>query len=151
MKKVYLMAVIAILGLLLSSDAFAQPGMKWRGGGGWGAGNSYGRMYDPKTVETVSGEVVKVDKIMPMKGMSYGIHLLIKTEKEEISVHLGPAWYIENQDVKIEPKDKIEIKGSRITFQGKPAIIAAEVKKGEEILKLRDDTGVPVWAGWRKR
>jgi hypothetical protein len=30
-----------------------------------------------------------------------------------------------------EPEgDKIELKGSRVTFAGKPAIIAAEVKKG---------------------
>jgi hypothetical protein len=28
---------------------------------------------------------------------------------------------------------------------GKPAIIAAQVKKGNEILKLRDENGIPVW------
>ena len=86
-----------------------------------------------------------------MKGMSYGAHLTVKTDKGAIAVHLGPGWYLENQDVKIEPKDKIEVKGSRITFQGKPAIIAAEVKKGDEVLKLRDENGFPVWSGWRRR
>ncbi len=116
MKKLYLMVVVGILSLLLSGSAFAQPGMKWRGGGGWGAGGSYGRMYDPNTVETISGEVVKVDKITPMKGMSYGVHLLVRTDSEDISVHLGPAWYIENQDVKIVSGDKVEIRGSKITF-----------------------------------
>ena len=48
---------------------------------------------------------------------------------------MGPGWFIENQDIKIEPKDKVEVKGSRITFEGKPAIIAAEVKKGDEYTK----------------
>jgi predicted Abi (CAAX) family protease len=76
---------------------------------------------------------------------------MVKTEKETISVHLGPGWYIENQDVKIEPKDKVEIKGSRITFQGKPALIAAEVKKGDKTLELRNESGFPVWSGWRRR
>lgn len=108
-------------------------------------------MYDPKTVETISGEVVSVDKISPMKGMRYGVHLMVKTEKETISVHLGPDWYIENQEIKIEPKKRVEIKGSRVTFDGKPAIIAAEVKKGEDVLKLRDEAGFPVWSGWRRR
>ncbi len=75
---------------------------------------------------------------------------MLKTDKETISVHLGPGWYIEKQDINIEPKDKIEATGSRITFGGKPAIIAAEVKKGDEVLKLRDENGFPVWAGWRK-
>ena len=68
----------------------------------------------------------------------------VKTDKETVSVHLGPSWYMENQDVKLEPKDKVEVKGSRITFGGKPAIIATEVKKG-------DEAGYPVWAGWRRR
>jgi hypothetical protein len=53
--------------------------------------------------------------------------------------------------VKIEAKDKVEVKGSKITFGGKPAIIAIEVKKGDEVLKLRDDAGFPVWSGWRRR
>ncbi|MBI3949498.1 MAG: DNA-binding protein [Acidobacteria bacterium] len=150
MKKIgTFIAVISILGLLLATESLAQKG-KWKGSGGWGMGTQYGRLYDPKTVETIHGEVVSVDRMTPMKGMYYGIHLMVKTDKEVISVHLGPGWYIENQDIRIEPKDKVEIRGSRITFEGKPAIIAAEVKKGEEILKLRDETGFPAWSGWRR-
>ncbi len=64
---------------------------------------------------------------------------------------MGPGWFIENQDIKIEPKDKVEVKGSRITFEGTPAIIAAEVKKGDDILILRDENGFPAWSGWRRR
>ena len=142
-------AVCAVLLLPLGPGALAQ-GMKWRGSGGWGPGSAYGRMYDSKTVETVTGEVVKVDRITPMRGMSGGVHLVVKTDKGDVSVHLGPQWYLENQDVKIEPKDKVEIKGSRVTMQGQPALIAAEVKKGDEVLKLRDDAGIPLWAGWRR-
>ena len=112
---------------------------------------STGRMYDPKTVETVKGEVVSVEKFTPAKGMSAGVHLLLKTGKETISVHLGPTWYLENQDAQVEPRDKIEITGSRLILDGKPVLIAAEVKKGDGVLKLRDENGVPMWAGWRKR
>jgi hypothetical protein len=143
-------AVLAILLLTSATDVLAQ-GMKWRGSGGWGPGGAYGRMYDPKTVETVAGEVVKVDRLTPMRGMSTGVHAVVKTDKEDLSVHLGPSWYLENQDVKIEPKDKVEIRGSRVTVQGKPALIAAEVKKGDEVLALRDEAGMPVWAGWRRK
>ena len=85
-----------------------------------------------------------------MKGMYNGIHLMVKTDKETISVNLGPEWYIERLDTKIEKGDKIEVKGSRVTLSGKPAIIAAEVKKGDSILVLRDSAGIPAWAGWRR-
>jgi len=151
MKK--LMTLIAImtvfgLGIFTASEAMAQRG---QGGGGWGQGSNYDRIYNPQTVETISGEVVSVDKITPMKGMNSGVHLVVKTDKETISVHLGPEWYIEKQDVEINPKDKIEVKGSRVTFEGKPAIIAAEVKKGNEVLTLRDASGFPSWSGWRSR
>jgi hypothetical protein len=151
MKRIVgVMAVIAVLALALAPAALAQGGPKWRGSGGWGPGSQHGRLYDPKTVETVSGEVVKVERITPMHGMSGGMYLTVKTDKEEVPVHLGPLWYLENQDVKIAPKDKVEIKGSRVTVQEKPAIIAAEVKKGDQTLKLRDEAGVPVWSGWRR-
>jgi hypothetical protein len=144
-------ATAAMLSLFSVTDALAQRDVMWKGGGGWGPGTPYGRRYDPRTVETISGEVVSLDRFTPNKGMGHGVHAMVKTDKETISVHLGPSWYIENQDVQIAAKDKIEVKGSRITFDGKPAIIAAEVKKGDDVLVLRDASGLPVWSGWRRR
>lgn len=145
-----LIGVVVALSLLLTSSMAFAVWKGWRGSGGWGMGTAYQRMYNPATVETLTGTVESVDKITPMKGMMYGIHLLLKTDKETISVHLGPGWYIERLDTKIEKGDKIEVKGSRVTMMGKPAIIAAEVKKGDNVLKLRDENGIPSWAGWRR-
>lgn len=136
--------------LLVVSLALAQPWKGWRGSGGWGMGTPYQRMYNPATVETISGTVEAVDKTTPMRGMHYGIHLLVKTDKETISVHLGPEWYLERLDTKIEKGDEVQVKGSRVTMMGNPAIIAAEVKKGDAVLKLRDDNGIPVWSGWKR-
>ncbi len=152
MRKV-LSLLVAVSLVLAASFAFAQPmkGWKgWRGSGGWGMGTQYQRMYNPATVETISGTVELVHRITPMKGMSYGVHLQLKTEKETISVHLGPGWYIERLDTKIEKGDKIEVKGSGVTMMDKPAIIAAEVKKGDNVLVLRDSAGIPAWSGWRR-
>lgn len=152
MKKTIMFSIMIALGTFFSlgMNSIAAGVHMWKGSGGWGHGSKFNTRYDPKTVETITGEVTRIDEISPMKGMSHGIHLLVKTDKEEISVHLGPAWFIENQDVKIEAKDKVEVKGSRITFSGKPAIIAAEIKKGDEMLNLRDEYGYPVWGGWRR-
>jgi hypothetical protein len=118
MRKVFLAGLVGLILGIAAADALAQrgPAMMWRGSGGWGPGTPYNKMYDPKTVETISGEIVDVDRITPNKGMSGGVHMNVKTEKETVSVHLGPAWYIENQDVKLQAKDKVEVKGSRITF-----------------------------------
>lgn len=150
-KLSVLFALVVIAGFLLSTQALAQPGMKLGGVGSWGPTGQYGSLYNPATVEEIAGEVVAVEKLTPTNEMTYGVHLILNTDKETISVHLGPSWYIENQDTTIDSGDKIEVKGSRITYGGKSAIIAAEVKKGNEILILRDKNGFPVWAGWRRR
>jgi len=147
--KRFIGLLVAVSMLLTASLAFAAW-KDWRGSGGWGMGSQYQKMYNPSTVETLTGTVEAVDKVTPMKGMDYGIHLLLKTDKETIPVHLGPGWYIERLDTKIEKGDKIKVKGSRATMMGKPVIIAAEVKKGESVLKLRDENGIPVWAGWKR-
>jgi hypothetical protein len=146
MKQVLCVAA-ALLVVFIGSTVFGQPS---RGSGGWGMKGSYQRMYNPGTVETIKGVVVAVEKVVPQKGMQYGIHLVLKTHKETIPVHLGPAWFIERQDTKIEKGDRVEVKGSRVTIGGKPAIIAAEVKKGNHVLSLRDSAGIPVWSGWRR-
>lgn len=111
---------------------------------------AYQRLYDPAKVETVSGEVVRVEMMSARKGPGKGIHLLLQTGQETIPVHLGPAWFVERLDTRLEKGDKVEVKGARVMFDGKPAIIAAEIKKGDAVLQLRDPAGVPVWSGWRR-
>ncbi len=140
----------ALLMVICATTVFASPWKGGQGSGGWGMGGAYQRMYNPATIETISGKVTSVDRITPMKGMGTGIHLQLKTDKETISVHLGPAWYIERLDARIEKGDSIEVKGSRVTVAEKTVIIAEEVKKGDALLKLRDDSGIPAWSGWRR-
>lgn len=147
-KRTGFVVVVALL--CTASLVSAQQWKGWRGSSGWGPGSSYTRMYNPQTVETITGTVEAVDRVRPAKGMSYGIHVTVKTDKGLVDVHLGPQWFIENQDVKIEPGDEIAVKGSRVIYQNIPTMIAAEVTKGSSVLVLRDDAGVPVWAGWRK-
>ena len=135
-------------------DGVAQPGRGGAGrggGGGWGAGSPYGRIYNPATVETVRGVVTSVEHFAPAKGMSYGVHAMVKTKRETISVHLGPGWFLENQDTLVAAGDALEVMGSRITYEGRPAIVAATVTRGDEVLTLRDGRGIPVWSGWRRR
>lgn len=141
--------------LCVSTVALGQANQdRPRGGpfrGGQGSGPAQGRFYDPKTVETLTGEVLNLDKIAGVTGTG-GIHANLKTDKgETISVHLGPAWYLDRQAMTIKPGDKVTVRGSRIVFDGKPAIIAAEITKDGQTLRLRDDNGVPAWAGWRRR
>jgi hypothetical protein len=151
-KRIAALLSMSILLILPAAEgAFAQESPRWKGSGGWGAKTPYTRMFDPKTIETVAGKVTAVDRIMPRQGMSPGVHLVIETDAGPIPVHLGPEWFLENQDIGFEPGDRVEVTGSKVEFQGKPAVIASEVRKGDEVLWLRDENGFPVWSGWRRR
>jgi hypothetical protein len=148
MKPSALMAGAVVMFSLLVVQPLHAQGGKGRAGAG-------GRLYDPKTVETVTGDVVRVDQVSRQggqgRGGGHGVHVLLKTDQGDIPVHLGPSWYMEKQALQVAPNDKIEVRGSRVTVDGKPAIIAAEVKKGDQVLKLRDDNGVPLWSRQGRR
>lgn len=141
--------IIALLAIgivaFATARAGAQPGPP--PGRGPGPRGSAARTYDPKTVETVTGDVVEVEHVSSQRAGG-GVHLTLRTEDQKtLAVHLGPAWWVDRQSVKLAPEDHIEVKGSRVTVDGQPAIIAAEVKKGAATLVLRDAAGVPAWSG----
>jgi hypothetical protein len=103
------------------------------------------RDYDAKTVETISGYVLSIENTTPAKRRGYWVDLMLQTGNETIAVQLGPAWYIDKQTPRIEANDTITVTGSRLTLDGRSAIVAADITKGNELLKLRDDNGIPVW------
>lgn len=130
-------ALFSALVLLLGTNAHAQPGHR-------------GRVYDPKTVETLTGEVSAISRDGPVAGG--GVHLVLRTDTEAtVAVRLGPASYVDRQSMKIAKGDRVEVKGSRVGSGGDTAIVAAEVRKGPEKLLLRDEAGVPLWSGARRR
>ena len=95
------MVFLVIVPVLMAYPSFARERAESTGS----------RRFDPKTVETVKGEVVRVHKVASPGGKGYGVHLTLKTEKETLSIEVGPGWYVEKQPVRIEAKDILEIKG----------------------------------------
>jgi len=81
-------------------------------------------MYNPNTVKTIKATVKLVNQFTPQKGMKVGIHLVMQTGEDQLEVHLGPAWFIENQELKIHSGDDLIITGSMVTFQEKEVLIA---------------------------
>jgi hypothetical protein len=141
-KSIIYITALAVFLSLFAGVSFAQTG---KGDRGWGPGSGYNRMYNPEKVETLRGEIEKIDYFTERISMNRGVHIVLKTDKESISVHLGPPWYVHKLGIKLAPGDKVQVTGSRIIFNKKPAIMASEVRKGDNILKLRDESGAPAW------
>lgn len=117
--------------------------------GGWGPNGAYCRMWNAQEKTTIKGVVTKVDEVVPLRGMSKGVVLQVQIDGETMPVHLGPSWFIDRQEMTFAPKDEVEVTGSKITFDGKPAILAQTVTKGGATLTLRDENGMPLWAPMR--
>ncbi len=139
--KPYLSLAAVVSIFCVASISYA--GMR---GGRQGAGVVNQRIYNPSTVKTVSGTVTAVDQIASGRGRFYGIHIMLKTGNEVLSIHLGPAGYLEQQGMNIQKGDTITVTGSQVTVQGEPAIIAAEVRNGSRTVRLRDNIGKPLWS-----
>jgi hypothetical protein len=150
-KTVVALTVVSLLVLGIFAEASAKMGYNWKGSGGWGTGTPYQSLFDPSKLETVKGVIESVEMINPMKSVHNAVALILKTDKESLTVHLGPDWYISRLDTKLNKGDTIEVKGAKAIYSGKTFIIASEIKKGDATLVLRNDNGIPVWAGWRKQ
>jgi hypothetical protein len=112
--------------------------------------------YDLKAEITFKGTIEKIEKpenrensaTEHMRGMG-GIRLVVKSGNETYTVHLGPVGFVEKTMMFAEG-DTVEVTGSKMPMMSAPGgtvLMAREVKKGETVLKLRDERGMPLWPG----
>ncbi len=158
MKKVLMGSMgMAVLALIIAGFVYAgQEQSTGQGPGncngcGMGMGRGMGgRMYDPAKAETLSGQVVSVEELAAPRGRGNAVVLKVASGSGMLAVHLGPKWFLDKQEMKFAAGDAVEIRGVKTAQRGQEIYIAAEVKKGNDVLKLRDDQGIPLWAGWRR-
>jgi hypothetical protein len=81
------------------------------------------------------------------------MRLTVFTDKKEVlPVYLGPTFYIvgSEQATPFKIEDKVTVTGSQVTVRGELLMLATTVKRGNEVLRLRDKNGTPEWVGWKK-
>ena len=138
MKKPGSLGLVAIglLSLMLTvSSSWAQSGRRLH----------YSTLFNPGTVGTVSGEVVRVEQAFSGSGKDYCVHALLKTPQGQVTAILAPRGYMEERALAIAPKDRVMVTGSLISVLGKPFLLAMEVQ-GDRTMKLREASGRPAWA-----
>lgn len=152
-QKKLLGLIILTLILALALPVLAQPRGLGRGGGPGAMGP---RFYNPQTVTTVKGQVESLSTY-PMMGARAGRRglmcqgLVLKTDKGNITVHLGPPGYVSQQGLTVKKGDTLVVTGSKVTQNQHPVLLAAEIKKNSQTLKLRDEQGFPLWRGPGRR
>ena len=110
-------------------------------------------VYNSGTETTVKGTVEEVKtSFLPGGGASAQAreessgptYLNLKTDSGTLAVFLGPSWFLDSKGFKFAKGDQIEVIGSK--RQDKDVIIAREVKRGDQILVVRNVQGIPAWS-----
>ena len=145
--------IIKILGVLSLAVILPLTTLSaQKGNGAWWQNTKSDRLFDATTIVSLNATIENVERVTPESGKGQGLHLTATTENmESISIHLGPTWFLDNQEIKFKKGDQIFITGSKVTYKNTPAIIAVEVEKGDMVLQLRDRNGFPTWNGCRKK
>ena len=107
------------------------------------------RHYNPATEVRETGTVENVCEVTGSQGWS-GTHILLKTDKENLDVHLGPTTFLVESGFTFAKGDHIEVLGSRVKVGATDALLAREVKKDGKTLVLRDAHGIPKWSRGRR-
>ena len=114
--------------------------------GGHRAGPMAGMMmptFDPKTVTTVQGTIVAIDRVEHHAGM-VGVHLRVKVGAETLVVHAGPASFIDSK-MQFVVNDVVSATGSRISHQGEATLLATTITRGGKTVEIRAADGKPLF------
>jgi len=65
-------------------------------------------------------------------------------------VQVGPAWYLERQDLDIKENTRVQVTGARAEIEGQPVLMAREVQVDRQVITLRDAQGMPRWSSLRR-
>lgn len=135
----------AALGLLTAGAAIGAQDM-----GGWEIDGAYNKLYKAVEGDQLKVEVIKVIEVTPLPGMKPGVGLLVKDEGgSEMTVHIGPAWFVKAKDMGVRRGSKIKLKGVWVEIGGKEVFIASKFKdlSNDKEFKVRlTKNGKPFWA-----
>jgi hypothetical protein len=101
-------------------------------------------VFDPATVETLTGEVLGPAP----SSQKNAVRFRLRRDRDTVTVQLGPELFLRRQGLQLAAGDRIEVTGSRVKLGGKPVIVAAQVRRGKQVVTLRDPKGKPAWRSW---
>jgi hypothetical protein len=102
--------------------------------------------YDPATEVTFKGVIDDVhDRQCPISG-GLGSHFNLKlVDGKIIEVHLATTKFVKSYELVFNKGDEVQVIGSKVEFEGGDAILAREVKRGNDDFVFRDPQGKPIW------
>ena len=99
--------------------------------------------YDPSTETTITGTIEEIHTLDSM--CQSGTHLMVKTDKGNTEVALGPTKFLADQKVELKKGDQVQIVGANTNNRRGEMFVARQITSSGKTVKLRDDRGVSSW------
>jgi hypothetical protein len=130
MRHILFGSAIFITGFLASATVSAQTAARVA--------------YDRAAEATVTGTVEQVLSAPAPDGV-IGVHLIVKTDRGLVKVHVAPALFIGQNNFWFEFEDQVAIIGARVRGADQATLWARAISKGSKMLRVRNEDGVPLW------
>ncbi len=115
---------------------------------GWGQhpAKATGPKYDTANEVKIKGVILEVREV---PGEFQGTLLVVQTDTKTISVLVAPADFLKEIDTTFNKGDQVVVVGAKAPDAPEEEILAREITDGNNTATLRDDKGIPIWAGWK--
>ena len=70
--------------------------------------------------------------------MAPGMQLLVQTDDgKSTRVQVGPAWYMERQELNVKENTRVQVTGARAEMEGQQVLMARKVQFDGQVIMLR--------------
>jgi hypothetical protein len=105
-----------------------------------------GPKYDMANEVKIKGVV---EEVRDVPGDLEGTRLVVKTDTKTVLVYAAPGAFLKEIDTAFNKGDQVDVTGAKAPNAAEETILAREITVGTNTFTLRDDKGIPVWAGWK--
>ncbi|HEX7959386.1 MAG TPA: hypothetical protein VF493_05685 [Terriglobales bacterium] len=101
--------------------------------------------FDPANQTTIKGVIEQVNNYeCPISG-TMGSHLTVRSGPGTVEVHLAASKFLNEYGIAFTKGDTVEVTGTKVVFDGKPALLARQITVGDRTYSFRNDKGLPLW------
>lgn len=126
-----------------------------------GMGAVRSQMFSSENLQKFTGTVDSIYRNTRFEGMSNMVRLQLSNveggraatqpaemeaaQPQTLQVFLAPAPFFEQQDVRLQPGDRVTIEGAMIQIGGKRTLVAKMLTKDNKTVEFRAEDGRPLW------
>jgi len=112
----------------------------------WSQAPAGGFSYDVSKEVTIKGVVEEVKDFQCPVSAGMGAHLVVKTDKGLVTVHLALSKFLSEYGFAFAKGDQVEVVGMKAKVgDDENAILARKIDRGNQTFTFRDKAGRPLW------